>query len=68
MRELMLYLGKDFGKDAWSIFFSTQTKRVILKCTEGFRATRPFAGCYLTEDEIKDLIRFLQEILEESNE
>ena len=68
MRKLIVKIGKDFGSNKWSILFTNMTYNFHFECDEGFEYTVPFPGRILDEDEIKQMIEFLQQTLEEREE
>lgn len=65
MRKLIVKIGKDFGSNKWSVLFTNLTHNFYFECSEGFEYTVPFPGRILDENEIKDMIGFLQQTLEE---
>jgi hypothetical protein len=65
MRKLIVKIGKDFGSNKWSILFTNLTYNFHFECEEGFEYTTPFPGRILDKNDIKQMIEFLQQTLEE---
>ena len=65
MRKLIVKIGKDFGSNKWSILFTNLTHNFHFECEEGFEYTTPFPGRILDKNDIKQMIEFLQQTLEE---
>ncbi len=68
MREVLVKIGKDFISNKWGIVFTNTTHRFSFECEDGFVSTIPFPGKILSEKEIKEMIEFLQQTLEEKED
>jgi len=67
MRNIIASIGKEFGYDRWTIAFKNRTHNYSFQFQEGFEKTIPFPGMILEENDIKELIEFLQKTLEEED-
>jgi hypothetical protein len=64
-RELIVSMGKEFACNKWGVSFVNSTHNFSFHLEEGFNETIPFPGKILNSDEIKEMIGFLQQTLEE---
>jgi hypothetical protein len=68
MRKLITKLGKEFTSDVWRVYLSNATNTYSMCFKQGFELTYPFPGNILEQDNIKLLIEFLQQTLEEKED
>lgn len=64
MREIFIEIGKLMFEDRWAVNLSNKTQTCQLRCAPN-EWTKPFYGKRLDEQEIQEMIEFLQNTLKE---
>lgn len=65
MHKLTIMLGKVFESDSWGIAFCSPTAGGFSFHCKPCEDTKPFYGKVFSDDEIKQLIQFLEQTLKE---
>jgi hypothetical protein len=68
VRKLLVKIGKEFISNKWNVVFINETHNFSFELEEGFQQTIPFPGNTMDENNISDMIDFLQQTLNERDD